>query len=250
MDAQHGIRPRWRSQGCHGPSAGGGKPLTKPGRTEAGQGGGGGEKAPQQHLGCSPSSEQPRARGDVRMASAQSRGGRTRPPRPPGSRKAARGGGRMKTQVPGLPSFLNENLQTAVSWHQWAGPPELGCEGGMETQETGPTAPAPSARAGPWTCRTEHRRGRCAQRLHRGGGGHMTPPRPLGRRGLQDKGQPQATRSPDTQVWTQAQRPAEPSLPWAGSSPGRGGAVLAVAQLAHSAPGGPRGGAERGDPAG
>ena len=78
--------------------------------------------------------------------------------------------------------------------------------------------------------------------MHRGHSGergpHDPPPRPLGRPGLQDKGRLQATRSPDTQVWTQAQRPAEPLLPWAGSLPGRGGAVLAVAQLAHSAPGG------------
>ena len=82
-------------------------------------------------------------------------------------------------------------------------------------QEMGPTALAPSARPGPWTRRTVRRRGRCAQRPQRGEGAPRPPPRPLGRPGLQDKGQLQATRSPDTQVWTQAQRPVESSLPWA-----------------------------------
>lgn len=185
----------------------------------------------------------PGAWGDVRTASAWSRGGRTRPPRPPGSRKAAGGRGRMKTQVSGLPSFLNETLQTAVSWHQWAGPPELGCEGWKRRRRAPHRLPRPGqgpGRAG------QSAGGDTVQRPQRGGGATRPPP---ATRETGAAGQGAATGH------TQPQRPDLDAGTEAGGAvtvpgrllAGRGGAVLAVAQLARSAPRGdpevvPRGG--------
>lgn len=185
----------------------------------------------------------PGAWGDVRTASAWSRGGRTRPPRPPGSRKAAGGRGRMKTQVSGLPSFLNETLQTAVSWHQWAGPPELGCEGWKRRRRAPHRLPRPGqgpGRAG------QSAGGDAVQRPQRGGGATRPPPGHSGDRGCRTRGgrRPHAAPTPRSGRRHRGRRSRHgPGPAPRGERRGSAGRRPAGALCTQ---GGPRGGAEGG----
>lgn len=162
--------------------------------------------------GCSPSSEQPRGRGDVRTASS---GAKEAGPGRCGPWAPGRLLGWGQNEATGARSTLPPQ-QNPANIRFLAGPPELGSEG-WKRRRRAPTTPAPVLTC-PWPGQGlgdwMRRRGHCAEAAAGRGRATRPPSRPLRRPGGAGRGWPQATRSLDAWAWTWAQRPEEPSLSW------------------------------------